>query len=549
MSQSTPTKADLFTRFTLQRPWLPTLLVAAGFTLAGVWAYWSLENSLRSSLKVQLETLLEADVEALKIWLETQQETVRRSANEEEVKRLAAELIQLAQDDQADSAALRDSDALRRLRAELDGLCPRNDFCGFLITNPQGRVLASRKDDALEKPTPVSLREDVEKVFQGRMAVCRPFRLLNSDDGSETVVLAFSAPVTGPDGDVIAALSFGVLPDQRFTRILSVARFGETGETYAFDETGRMISKSRFEDELVEFGLLKKGTSSVLNVSLRDPGGDMRIGYRPRKSREELRLTKMAASAVQGEQSADVKGYRDYRGVLVVGAWRWLPDHGFGVATEVDLEEAYAALNPMRTVFFAVTGLLVASSLLIFPFCAAAGRLRRQLRDASDEARRLGQYTLQEMIGSGGMGEVYRATHALMRRPTAIKLLNAETTDDHALARFEREVQLTCRLTHPNTVAMYDYGRTPEGVFYYAMEYLDGLPLDDLIGKEGPISPGRVIHLLRQICGSLREAHANNMIHRDVKAANVMLCRRGGVPDVVKVLDFGLAKDTTPSDD
>jgi serine/threonine protein kinase len=157
-----------------------------------------------------------------------------------------------------------------------------------------------------------------------------------------------------------------------------------------------------------------------------------------------------------------------------------------------------------------------------------------------------GQYTLVREIGAGGMGVVYEARHALLRRPTAVKLLRPFEADDatraEALLRFEREVQLTSELNHPNTIVIYDYGCTEDGTFYYAMEYVDGVDLDRLVRVGGPLMPARVIHLALQICASLSEAHRRALIHRDIKPANLLVCERGGVPDTIKVLDFGLVK-------
>ena len=171
------------------------------------------------------------------------------------------------------------------------------------------------------------------------------------------------------------------------------------------------------------------------------------------------------------------------------------------------------------------------------------------LRRSVARARRLGQYTLLEKIGEGGMGVVYRAEHEMLRRPTAIKLLPPASAGLEGLKRFEREAQLTARLDNPHTVSVYDYGRTPEGAFYYVMEFLDGFDLERLVRQEGPLPPGRVVHILRQVCEALSEAHAVGLIHRDIKPANIVVSHYGGIPDFAKVLDFGLVKDMTASSD
>jgi len=180
----------------------------------------------------------------------------------------------------------------------------------------------------------------------------------------------------------------------------------------------------------------------------------------------------------------------------------------------------------------AVCGALALGAVVLFGISRRGGR----------PTPRAGQYALSEKIGEGGMGVVYKASHPLLERPVAIKLLPPERASRENIQRFQREVQRTSRLTHPNTISVYDFGRTRQGLFFYAMEYVDGLDLQTLVERHGALEPARVAHILSQLAGALSEAHAAGLIHRDVKPANLMLCERGGMLDVVKVLDFGLSQ-------
>ena len=172
------------------------------------------------------------------------------------------------------------------------------------------------------------------------------------------------------------------------------------------------------------------------------------------------------------------------------------------------------------------------------------------LRTEAFVARQMGQYRLREQLGSGGMGEVYLAEHQMMKRPCAIKVIRPEKAGDpKVIARFEREVRATAKLSHWNSVEIYDYGRTDDGTFYYVMEYLPGHNIGELVEGHGSLPPERIIHLMRQVCDALAEAHDKGLVHRDIKPANIFCAYRGGHFDVAKILDFGLAKPTTEKQD
>lgn len=162
-------------------------------------------------------------------------------------------------------------------------------------------------------------------------------------------------------------------------------------------------------------------------------------------------------------------------------------------------------------------------------------------------AQEMGSYRLVEQLGSGGMGDVWRAEHKMLARPAAVKLIGAQTfaaagASGPALRRFEREAQATALLESQHTIEIYDFGVTQEGSFYYAMELLNGLDLERLVNEFGPVQPERVVHILASTCHSLAEAHERGLIHRDIKPTNIYLCRKGLEFDFVKVLDFGLVK-------
>lgn len=516
----------------------------------GWWAQSTVEGAVKRQVGEQLSTLLNAEVAALTLWSDIEKSEAQRFALDPVILGTIVDLLRVAADPDGGPSAVLASRELAAFREVMDASSIRSTVRGYGVVDLSGRIVAAKNDAAIGRRVGTSVAEWFDRIVAGETAIFGPVEYPVAEGERDSLVLRpaifVAAPVRNSRNDVIAAFVMRYSPADEFSRLLQLAQFGASGESYAFNSSGVMITESRFTDQLQEVGLVEGGpdASSILAIDIRNPGGNLLLGHQPDLPRAALPYTRMAAAAIAGIDGVDVDGYLDYRGVPVVGAWRWLPDYGFGVAMEVDVQEAYETLYVVRQGFWALVALLMLGAVGIFFYNFLFQDLSNRMR----KAERLGQYTLEEKIGEGGMGSVYKAKHAMLRRPTAIKLIKEGQVKPETLVRFEREVQLTSQLANPNTVAIYDYGRTPEGVFYYAMEYLPGITLDNLVLNDGPQPERRVVHILRQICSSLAEAHARGMIHRDIKPANIMLLERGGMYDVIKVLDFGLVKDITSGD-
>lgn len=533
-----------------QRSWFAPVVIAGVVGAVGWWAQSTVEGAVKRQVGEQLSTLLNAEVAALTLWSDIEKSEAQRFALDPVILGTIVDLLRVAADPDGGPSAVLASRELAAFREVMDASSIRSTVRGYGVVDLSGRIVAAKNDAAIGRRVGTSVAEWFDRIVAGETAIFGPVEYPVAEGERDSLVLRpaifVAAPVRNSRNDVIAAFVMRYSPADEFSRLLQLAQFGASGESYAFNSSGVMITESRFTDQLQEVGLVEDGpdASSILAIEIRNPGGNLLLGHQPDLPRAALPYTRMAAAAIAGIDGVDVEGYLDYRGVPVVGAWRWLPDYGFGVAMEVDVQEAYETLYVVRQGFWALVALLMLGAVGIFFYNFLFQDMSNRMR----KAERLGQYTLEEKIGEGGMGSVYKAKHAMLRRPTAIKLIKEGQVKPETLVRFEREVQLTSQLANPNTVAIYDYGRTPEGVFYYAMEYLPGITLDNLILNDGPQPERRVVHILRQICSSLAEAHARGMIHRDIKPANIMLLERGGMYDVIKVLDFGLVKDITSGD-
>jgi serine/threonine-protein kinase len=521
------------------------LPVSAGLVLAaalGVWTYAGVRNALIELAAANLRSLAASQATTTETWIVEKRLNVQRWASDPRIVAAAERLVAAGErGDAAAMAACRDQRG-GRLIATVDLLRQEELAAAVHLIDRDGRVLAARDTLKCGHVLDAARRAVFEPVLAGatrftaardeveRIGVASPAR-------RDAPKVWIAAPVRDAQGTVIAVLDIGKPANERFSRLFEAARLGETGEVYAFDGQGRLLSESRFRGALEEMGLLRGGESSILRVALNVPTQDAGGARTTRLVAAALSARRDPAGPRAGEL---LQPYEDYLGKWVVGAWRWLDEFDFGIAVELAEAEALAPLLRLERVFL-MLGLGIGGA--VFGLVVALLRIRR-MEIESDEARRVGNYELLEEVGRGGMARVWRARHRLLKRPTAVKIIELARADDEALARFDREVRLASQLMHPNTIEIYDYGRTPEGQPFYAMEFLDGMTLQQIVQAHGPLDAARTAHVLRGIAGSLSEAHERGLVHRDIKPANVMLCRRGGEHDVVKVLDFGLVKDT-----
>jgi serine/threonine-protein kinase len=473
--------------------WIAAFVLLA---VLGSWTHHAIDRSLRELRADSLSGMLDAQAQAIEVWIEEKKLATRRLARDRRLREHAGALL-------ASPGRCASLEAAG-LREPLDPFLQDETIGAAHVIDREGRIAAALPAQACGARIPAPLAGAATRALAGEPQFVKPLRddagLAAARTGeSAPGIVWFVAPIAGRDGAPVAALALGKYADARFSQILSAARAGRTGKVYAFDERGL----------LAQAGVASSST----------------------------RLTEEAVSpgASSARRGVRVEPYENAAGTSVVGAWRWLPAYGFGLAMEMDADEAYAPLaflNLAFTLVFAVVGGALMATLLYVLW----------VRGQMGRAQRLGAYVLERKIGEGGFSRVYLAQHALLRRPTAVKILRPDRTSEQAIVRFEREVKLASQLTHPNTVEIYDYGRTPDGQFYYAMEYLEGVELLDLI-REGPIPVARVLYLLRQACAGLAEAHAKGLVHRDIKPENIMICIHGGEYDVVKILDFGLVKN------
>jgi serine/threonine-protein kinase len=494
-----------------RRPILITLALLA-LTSFGLWMYLRTQSALETVVRTGLVTVLDATAASVEEW----------------VAQWSADMNYLA----------RTADWEQILARGGTGFAAAVD--AYVANHPGTQALLLREAGGYVAGT-AALPRDTSLTDQARQR-------LESSPMDDAVFLSPSISAIWPDLPDIPRVWLlkrvserGVLilsrPAESFDRLFFAEMAGSTGDAFAFRRPGELISRSRFDQ-------LLRPEGSFTPVPLRDPGYQLTGQQKPPETWGQRPPTRLATEAggSAGEGTL-LTPYINHRGARVVGAWRWLKKQNLGVAVEFSAAEAFAPIRPIQTGLWILSGLLGLTSLGVLAFSFVAERWKSE----ASKARKLGQYTLGKQLGSGGMGEVYLARHALLKRPAAVKVIRQDRVSEKNLQRFEREAQLAAELRHPNTIEVYDFGRATDGTVYCAMEYVAGISLADLSIAEGPLPPGRVIHFWIQACASLEEAHARGVLHRDIKPGNLMTCILGGVYDWIKVLDFGLAQTLVDS--
>jgi len=354
--------------------------------VASWWGTRRIVDERRAEIGEALATVLETTHQAIRSWATEHRAAAEVWAGSPEVLRLTQKLLATARTPEA----LRRSPAQREIRSWLRPVLQAKRYQGFFIIAPDDSSLGSARDSNIGTPNLLvrKRRHELARLWRGETVITSPQIsdvALPDSDGSlreDQPTMFVGAPIRDRTGAVIAALSFRLDPGQDFTAILQRGRIGGSGETYAFDRDGRLISESRFDDQLRSIGLLGPDERGILRVELRDPGEDLLRERASGQPRDQQPLTRMAESAIAGQAGVDLDGYRDYRGVPVIGAWLWDPDLELGLTVEIDRDEATATVSSTRTVIFALSGLSMCLIVGLAILVAVWRRVSASLEDA-----------------------------------------------------------------------------------------------------------------------------------------------------------------------
>lgn len=338
------------------------------FTLLSVGGIgiWTVERQMKENLTAQLKLILSSNIESLKIWAEGTKLDAQVLSRQPDIHERLVSLLEISESTSTTTETLRQSPELAWLRKNLGEACKTYGFVGFVLFDLTGLQIAAFLEE------PIGTRKLLEKSDffyrskQGDTLISQPFPAeidLPDENGvfhSNQTTMFVSTPIYNQSGEDVGVLAFRLRPEKEFTHLLSLSRFGETGETYAFNDDGYMVSNSRFDPQLLEMGLIQPGQKSIFNIQVRDPGRDLtNEKISPEEKVSEWPLTLMASQAIQNGSGVQVEGYNDYRGIPVVGAWAWIKEMDIGLTTEVDVNEAFRPIKTLLAWFFFLFALLM----------------------------------------------------------------------------------------------------------------------------------------------------------------------------------------------
>ncbi len=411
---------------------LITVMFLAGVAGVTSYAISNIEQATRQQIRTSLNTVLQTTVTTYQVWIQYR-------------KRDAAELALIPDVIDATEGLLsadenRKSLALTRLREYISPKLRKENDMGFFIISPDRLNAGSMRDNNLgslnlihmQRPGYLNRAFNGETLFIPTLFSDVPLTDKAEDEKHPSLSIFVASPIRSND-EVIAVLALRINLNSLFTQVSGLARLGSTGETYAFDERGMMITESRFEHQLRQNNLINPDSKSILNIRITDPGGNLLEGYMPAIPPRQQPLTVMAASATRGLSGTDIEGYRDYRGVPVFGAWLWDHDLGFGITTEIDVEEGLASFYKTRQTVLGVLALIMIMTLLLLAYILRSQQAKkRYLQEAKDTLEQLVQQRTAELNATRKQLET--ANHELEVQATTdslTQLANRRSFDSH----------------------------------------------------------------------------------------------------------------------
>jgi len=333
-------------------------------------ALHKIEVQTKTNARESLQTVLQTTHEALYIWISQRKKDIKKLATEKKLQRLTRQL--LTHNTQKSDPQF--NKALNEMRAFVKPVIEKNQDQGFFIITPDRHNIASMRNSNMHKKNLVDVQYKLylDRVFQGETVFVSTIQsdvpLNNTPYQTSNIIptMFVITPVLDTNENIIAALALRIDPAQNFTRIIQLGRLGESGETYAFDHNAILISESRFDHQLKRIGLTQPGNKGMLSIRISDPGKNLLTEKLTQIPPDKQKLTKMAASAISGHTDYDTEGYRDYRGVNVMGAWLWDDDIGFGLTTEIDVQEALQSFTQTRLIIIALLMTTVLLSIFLY---------------------------------------------------------------------------------------------------------------------------------------------------------------------------------------